>query len=123
MYYFDNSQAEPVEVSRKYTSYGNFKFEFSPCADTNVGTQLSIGFEPSMFGHHVKAEVDKSSNDTLKRNFSYGYTVVPFSFKFALFKLDEAAYRMNVTMSKTDGPLSDKFLPQKITNVTLKVKK
>lgn len=127
MYYFDQPQAEPVHIEAKYNNYNNFKFEFTPYTTKELGTKINFLFDSGVNPFNSQVTLDSLSKDTLLNPLHflapYPSIYTPASFKFSFFKLEEATFRMNVVMSTKENDHAQTYTPQKITNITVRIKK
>jgi hypothetical protein len=121
LYYFDESKsADPIEINRKHTSYNNFKFFFAPYAGGNEGEKIDLDLSIPKFPYGSPCSVSPTSKNTIIRNLSVYYSTYVLSFQFDASKIDDATFLLNVTMSQQEN---SKFVPQKIANIKVNIKK
>ncbi len=120
MYFFDLNKG-PVSIKKPSISYGNLRFQFSPCPDEkeNSGIDLKFAFESSDFYGVLgfpRMINGSTVSEALYSNslFNPGSTEAA-EYTFGLFKVAADTFRMNVklaTIGKYDSILKDR----KITN-------
>jgi hypothetical protein len=121
LYFVDKPESkDPFEITRKFANYNNFKFFISSCAGATEGEKINLDFSSNKFPYGIAGNVSPTSKDTILKNMSAFYSSYPFSFQFDAFKIDDATFRLNVTMSKEEDT---KFVPQKISNIKVQIKK
>lgn len=126
MYYFDDPEAETVNIKHLWQTYNNFKFEFAR-SPAKGGIKIDHQFKDENFNGDpsVKPKLNQSSKDTVSKTLnpdSVYKLPVDASFKFEFYKIGEATYRMKVSMS-TKEHNSQNFTPQKFTNILVKITK
>jgi len=123
MYFFDRNTSE-VQIKDKYRSYNNYNFTFLPCTDKESGAKMDLTFDGGVIPSYSSSVTLSSEADTLKSILYSGMNGYNALYKFAMFKVAEDTFRLNIKLSSQESMYSSysaPYIDQKIANIFLKI--